>query len=219
MSEAAWDEADLRERRRVAVHEAGHAIAAVLIGGEATVRLSIMRDSGGVLRFYGLTTARGDAAFDHGLVAASGPVAEWVAGAHMGWPEPPASEYAADRANVSKAAELVAPGNLLAGRVAIFERALRALAEPRAWRATVAVANALMDMFPDEAAACGARGRGDACPRRRVNARSTARGGSIGPSRGARCLFRRAATRGRSRPRSPETRTRSRPSWPGRRFL
>ncbi len=151
-SSMGWDEPALRRRRLVEVHEAGHACAILLAGGEARVRLIIQRCHDGLFNFMGETSGRYPRRIDADLafVALAGIGAEERYCREMGWERPSADDvaFAGDNANVARALALAAPrenaealGDVISARVRDELSA--------AWPAVLALAGALDAYWPD----------------------------------------------------------------------
>jgi hypothetical protein len=139
-----WDEAAGLECRHICVHEAGHAIAARLVGASARVRLAIKRDADGRVRFFGVTSENlaPKAAADRAFVAMGGIVAELKYCQQMGWPTPPLEVFAVDRKSVEA---VVKPGAIKA----FADRVRGELEKSEVWSAVMALADALALCWPE----------------------------------------------------------------------
>ena len=135
-----------RERRCICVHEAAHAVVAIIKGGQASVRLIIRRDADDFLFFSGCVTER--RCTRNPLVAAAGFVAEEKYCAARGWSVcDEASET--DMKNVDEAVGQDQAG-MYSERTLALERARATLDDPEVWFAGhTCLADALMGCWPD----------------------------------------------------------------------
>jgi hypothetical protein len=162
-----WGQDVLDYRRLIAIHEAGHAVASHLVDGGARIALTIARDRDGLYEFSGLTTERYRKPSQRQLlehwrsrafVSAAGAVAESKYCREMGWPDRSEDCSTVDRANIDRAAEMVVPGNAVGYRGVVLERARREFERPAVWPATLALADELDGLWPDDTAEKGEPG-------------------------------------------------------------
>ncbi len=145
-----WNAAARRERKRVCVHEAAHAVAALICGGSARVRLTITPHPNGLFGFSGLTTVTSP---DRGFVAAAGVVGEAKFAMAKGWSAPQHACVAADMRCVDDFAiddfgqhERI---GVYGCADVVMERARAALDDPATWTAVLYLGDALGGVWPD----------------------------------------------------------------------
>jgi len=206
-----WEWAASRERRRIAVHESSHAVAAILCGGDAHIRLNVRRYPDGLYNFDGLTVCRNHPRHD-GFIAGAGVIGEAVYCSSRGQPAPPQRCWASDLramarddhdAVVERAA--VALGTDAAIRDRAFGRCTRWRVARRRRAKTGATRFSLHASRAGRGDRKG-RGAGGSWALRRVSASSRKLGGSISPS-ALGCRLRLAARCANSKRASPPTPT------------
>lgn len=140
-----------REKLRVAVHEAAHAVISIRTGGVARV---VLHANDG--QFSGETnerpgprhTWRCPPAFRHALVNVAGAIAE---AKFFGEAAPPAA-FASDRANLARYAAKLGVANDAAEvwRADVHKRVECAFDDQRIWSAVLALAGYLFSAMPDD---------------------------------------------------------------------
>jgi len=146
-----WDAAAKRERKRVCVHEAAHAVVAILKGSSTSVRLIIRRNADDLF-FSGCVTERSRTP-GSALVAAAGFVGEEKFCAARGWSGPPEAASERDMWNVDEAVGQDERAGMYDERALALERARATLDDPEVWFAVLALAAALNAHWPDAEAA------------------------------------------------------------------
>jgi len=120
-------------RRIVALHEASHAAASILVGGTAAVRLNIRRYPDGLFAFDGSTRSRVHPR-DTGFIAACGILGEIRYLSARNLPPPPQGCWEADLRTVMTAQDGV-------------ERAVAAIADDATWSVIERLSDALMGVW------------------------------------------------------------------------
>jgi hypothetical protein len=115
------------ERRLVAVHEASHIVAALLVGAQPRVRLSTRRTAGGRAAFSAVVTTRSSGR-DKGFIAAAGVVGECKY-ARRELPEPSEASFQTDFANMGPDPD------------AAMKNARQVLDDPQVWSAVLRLAD------------------------------------------------------------------------------
>jgi hypothetical protein len=126
------------ERRRVAVHEASHAVGALLVGARPRIRLTTRRVPASLrARFAGVVSVAGQGS--HGpFIAAMGVAGETTYCRQMGWSDPPGLMLVDDFENMGP------------HRDAAMESARRALDRDEVWRAVLRLADEIEALWGED---------------------------------------------------------------------